>query len=332
MTIDQNTDTDFFKKASCLLITIFKGRVSIDGSGICIETPNTYGLINSQVNIVVIDQETIITVLSGNMTLKRPFRKTLHRSQQAHISAGRIQSIRLLSERNLQSVFHWLLSPGRGESGKVRCRIYAETAISQQKENLRRRCRFSGKQWSTDFRHHYQWCMKVPKAKVDAETRARAEALKHKCAPAHNADKKQRCRIYAETAVSQQEENARRKCRFKGNEWSLDFNHHYQWCLKVPKAKADAETRARTEALKHKCVSAHNAGKKQRCRIYAETAVSQQEENAHRGCRLRGHRWSNDFSRHYQWCLQVPQSQADSETRARDKSLKKCQKPGPVIY
>ena len=260
MTIDQNTDTDFFKKASCLLITIFKGRVSIDGSGICIETPNTYGLINSQVNIVVIDQETIITVLSGNMTLKRPFRKTLHRSQQAHISAGRIQSIRLLSERNLQSVFHWLLSPGRGESGKVRCRIYAETAISQQKENLRRRCRFSGKQWSTDFRHHYQWCMKVPKAKADAETRARAEALKHKCAPALQADKKQRCRIYA------------------------------------------------------------------------ETAVSQQEENAHRGCRLRGHRWSNDFSRHYQWCLQVPQSQADSETRARDKSLKKCQKPGPVIY
>ncbi|MBW2710162.1 MAG: FecR domain-containing protein, partial [Deltaproteobacteria bacterium] len=183
VTIDQNTDPDFFKEAWCILVTIFRGQVSTDGSGICIETPHVYGLINSKVNIVVTDRETIITVLSGSVTMERPVHRTLQRHQQVRVSRGGIQSVRSLSDHQLKSVFQWRHSkPGRQRDPKTaRCRRYAETAVSQQEENLRRGCRFKGNEWSANFNHHYNWCLQVPQSRADAGTRARAEALKHKC-------------------------------------------------------------------------------------------------------------------------------------------------------
>ncbi len=328
VTIDQNTDPDFFKEAWCILVTIFKGQVSTDGSGICIETPHLYALIKSKVNIVVTDRETIVTVLSGSVTMERPVNRILQRYQQARVSRRGIQSVRSLSARQLKSVFPWRDSrSGRQRDPKIeQCRRYAKTAVSQQEENLRRGCRFKGNEWSADFNQHYDWCLKVPPSRADAVNRERAEALKRKCAPAPQANKRQQCRRYAETAVSQQKENLRRGCRFKGSEWSADFDYHYDWCLQVSPSRADAVNRERAEALKRKCAPVPRANKEQRCRRYAETAVSQQAENLRRGCRLRGNRWSDDFRGHYEWCLQVPQSQADSEARERDKSLKKCQK------
>ena len=170
VTIDQNTDPDFFKDAWCILVTIFKGQVATDGSGICIETPHVYGLANSKVNIVVTDHETIITVLSGTVTMERPVNRILQRHQQARVSRSGIQSVRSLSASQLKSVFPWRDSrSGRQRDPRiVQCRRYAETAVSQQKENLRRGCRFKGSDWSADFDYHYDWCLQVPPSRFQS--------------------------------------------------------------------------------------------------------------------------------------------------------------------
>ena len=192
VTIDQNTDLDFFKEAWCILVTVFKGQVSTNGSGICIETPHVYGLVKSKVNIVVTDRETIITVLSGSVTMKRPVNRILQRHQQVRVSMRGIQSVRSLSDHQLKSVFPWRdSSSGRQRDPKIaQCRRYAETAVSQQKENLRRGCRFKGDEWSADFDYHYNWCLQVPPPRADAVNRERAEALKRKCVPASSGEQR----------------------------------------------------------------------------------------------------------------------------------------------
>lgn len=59
-----------------------------------------------------------------------------------------------------------------------------------------------------------------------------------------------------------------------------------------------------------------------RCRNYAEAAVAQQQQNLERRCGFSGGRWLADFNAHYQWCIQVPQSAAENENRARAQALK----------
>ena len=63
------------------------------------------------------------------------------------------------------------------------------------------------------------------------------------------------------------------------------------------------------------------------CRNYASTAVSQNKQNIRRGCGYRGNRWTNDYKGHYNWCMRVNRSTANSETNARTNDLQRCQQP-----
>jgi TolB-like protein len=64
------------------------------------------------------------------------------------------------------------------------------------------------------------------------------------------------------------------------------------------------------------------------CRNYARTAVEQDEENLRRGCGFEGGRWHSDYDMHYNWCMEVPQEDAESENRIRQELLDGCIKPG----
>jgi hypothetical protein len=124
------------------------------------------------------------------------------------------------------------------------CDDYARMAVSQNEQNLRRQCGFTGSRWSSDYNAHYQWCTTVSGESTDSEIRAREDELRQ-CR-----DRRSSCDDYARTAVSQNEQNLRRRCGFAGSRWSSDYNAHYRWCTTVPWESADLETEAREDELR----------------------------------------------------------------------------------
>ncbi|MEW6367126.1 MAG: hypothetical protein AB1714_21055 [Acidobacteriota bacterium] len=68
-----------------------------------------------------------------------------------------------------------------------------------------------------------------------------------------------------------------------------------------------------------------------RCEQYARRAVEQDQENQLRACGLSGARWHGDYDSHFNWCLGVDPSWAESETRARDEDLQKCKGKWPGL-
>ena len=63
------------------------------------------------------------------------------------------------------------------EATNTRCDQYAKTAVSQNQENIRRRCGYTGARWSNNYQGHYDWCKRVSKAFADSETKAREDGL-----------------------------------------------------------------------------------------------------------------------------------------------------------
>lgn len=57
------------------------------------------------------------------------------------------------------------------------------------------------------------------------------------------------CARYAKTAVEQYESFMEKGCGEPSARWSGDYNHHYQWCLRVDTETANAEALARARAL-----------------------------------------------------------------------------------
>ncbi|WP_437506363.1 hypothetical protein [Sorangium sp. So ce1099] len=58
------------------------------------------------------------------------------------------------------------------------CARYADSAVQQQLENIRRGCGFSGPRWSTDRNGHYNWCLGVSDTEAFNENAGRAESLR----------------------------------------------------------------------------------------------------------------------------------------------------------
>jgi len=223
-------------------------------------------------------------------------------------------------------------------SPAVRCDQYANTAISQYMKNMESACGFKGPAWSGNYSNHYEWCMKVPRTQSDAGTKQREDDLANRCAGTQPSQPEGggtmsgpevRCDQYTKSAISQNQENISKGCGFGGPRWNSDYNHHYKWCVNVPKQFADFETSERDKEIKG-CSGTRSPGLKNegvpvgpdaRCDQYAKTAVSQDRQNMERACGLTGPAWNGNYSNHYDWCVRVAQGQADSGTRRRADDL-----------
>lgn len=64
----------------------------------------------------------------------------------------------------------------------------------------------------------------------------------------------------------------------------------------------------------------------QRCRRYAEDAVSDYHDNMRMDCNFGGAQWQENNDAHYQWCLKVPRDAELSAARARSAQLQQCRK------
>ena len=62
------------------------------------------------------------------------------------------------------------------------CCDYANNAVQQNAENIKRNCGFAGPQWSSNYSYHYNWCMSGDNWKIsEDEYKKRKDALALKC-------------------------------------------------------------------------------------------------------------------------------------------------------
>ena len=205
----------------------------------------------------------------------------------------------------------------RGRS--ARCEHYAQIAISQNQENIRRGCGYAGDLWHDDYKAHYRYCRQVGIVEAEKRTTARGRAIE-RCYP------EDRCDAYARVAVWQNKENIRRECGYRGRLWNSNYDKHFQWCRGVAASEAEAANTARSNALRQCPRPVKKDIKKtvDRCEAYAKSAVRQNEENVQRNCGFTGGSWHSDYDAHYRWCRSVSSKMAKSATRARNKSLDNC--------
>jgi hypothetical protein len=162
--------------------------------------------------------------------------------------------------RPTYSVYSWIssyLEPVGDDIRAANCRLYAQTAVSQNEERRKRACgavAANDPKWVSNLDHHYKWCMQQSGQQIlDAGTNEREQFLAKTCQPKYEAGTTSRCVTYSTTAVAQQRYNVNRRCSFTGPEWSPDFNYHYKWCMGgIPKAMTDAGTTYRKNA-QEKC-------------------------------------------------------------------------------
>jgi len=277
--LDENTDPWFeWKKnehgQNCLYFHIEFGQVWVvnDRRLVCFDSPHSGGGIYSIVNIRVDRLATAITVFEGQVRVTRPASQLLRAREDVAVERNRIGPVRVLADRELQEVSRWRdnypldyrrrddyggeerpSGRDRRDRSAQRCDTYARTAIAQNEQNDRRGCGFHGARWSSDYNHHYQWCLAVPEQAARSETQEREIALGTQCREPDSTGDARRCDTYARTAIAQNEQNDRKGCGFHGARWSSDYNHHYQWCLAVPEQAARSETQEREDALRTQC-------------------------------------------------------------------------------
>ncbi|MCU7917576.1 MAG: hypothetical protein KZQ95_04370 [Candidatus Thiodiazotropha sp. (ex Epidulcina cf. delphinae)] len=146
------------------------------------------------------------------------------------------------------------------------CEAYARQALTQFEEAQGEGCEnLNYPVWSVDFRHHYDWCRKVPPREAEKGGELRAGVLRQ-CrgsqgritgtAPAADpgaimgSSRQRACRDYADSAVSQQRRNLAGRCGFQGPQWNGNPEDHYNWCLHGENLKrTEAERLRREEAL-----------------------------------------------------------------------------------
>jgi hypothetical protein len=78
----------------------------------------------------------------------------------------------------------WENTPPCGVQDKQRrCKQYADTAVRQNRLNVKKDCGFTGPGWSSDHKGHYNWCLKVSENAAHQETQSRKIALDNCAVP-----------------------------------------------------------------------------------------------------------------------------------------------------
>jgi len=91
------------------------------------------------------------------------------------------------------------------------------------------------------------------------------------------------CEQYARRAVSMNQENLNRNCRYTGARWTSDYQGHYNWCIKAPRSTVDSETRAREGELKNCQVKPKDCS---HCKVYEDWLIKNAGSCNYQGARL----------------------------------------------
>jgi hypothetical protein len=213
------------------------------------------------------------------------------------------------------------------EDSEDRCRDYATKAISQNDENLRKRCGYTGEAWQANRRAHFDYCLSVSSRQARREQEARNTSLSECEAQGGGGDLDETdCRDYAEKATASAKEAERLGCGYSGDRWTRIYTRHYNWCRLARRGDRAAEAKARDKDLAQ-CRDDQPGGgdDTDRCQPYAEEALQHQAENKKLNCGLSGlPRWSRRLKRHLDFCKDASRDELQSESQARRQALRQC--------
>jgi len=106
------------------------------------------------------------------------------------------------------------------------CKRYAAESVRQNEENLALNAGFTGPAWSSNFDHHYSWCIQgnnlatTPGHLAEREKALQEHAVKFAKEP---------FKRYAKESVRQHGESEFLDTGFKPPVWSNDYRAHYDW-------------------------------------------------------------------------------------------------------
>ncbi len=113
--------------------------------------------------------------------------------------------------------------------------------------------------------------------------------------------KRARCANYAEQAVEQGNRNLAERCGFRGQQWHVNFNRHFDYCMDVRRLERQRQLRVRTRKLKQ-CDQQQQARRRVRCGHLARLAVQQSRTNINNRCGFSGRYWNTSLNRQIEMC------------------------------
>ena len=150
------------------------------------------------------------------------------------------------------------------------CESYAEAAMRANALNRQLGCGYTGGRWGASYRGYFNWCMRNPRERAEANTRAR-ERLIAQCRaapslttpgpepvdddpfggpPVPETADLESCTLYARISQRQAERARRLRCGFFGPEWKTSFGAHFAQCRQMTVPERRRQIRARRAALK----------------------------------------------------------------------------------
>ncbi|MCG8641240.1 MAG: hypothetical protein MI862_16015 [Desulfobacterales bacterium] len=233
------------------------------------------------------------------------------------------------------------------------CERYAQEAVRQNQANLSMQAGFQSPGWSSDYKEHYNWCIRgsninhTPFHLENREKALQAVAVKQ--------GKTAAAKRYAKESVRQNRESKEMGANFPPPVWSSDFNGHYHWSMNggniqtTPTHLAEREKALQIYAIKHNKgpLSAANElikavvpaevksfkmqkgvilpiNKSAFCNRYADTALEQVAlARKHNLPGIVPPVWSDNRSNHFNWCMGVDQKNAESGSKLRQDFLDK---------
>jgi hypothetical protein len=142
------------------------------------------------------------------------------------------------------SLWSLFLFPGASAAADAAfCGDYAAQAAQDAALAAKFNCAYHGPRWTLDEDAHQAWCRAATKMKAEEEARARGEDVRL-CL----------CQWYADRAVAQARESAKRNCPYDGPRWSPDGSQHYRWCVSAKASLATLQSEVKTrDALLADC-------------------------------------------------------------------------------
>jgi hypothetical protein len=213
-----------------------------------------------------------------------------------------------------------------GGSRQDFCADYASQAVSANDANLQQDCRLTGTRWTSDYRTHFSWCLRVNKAEAQQETELRgAEVVR--CQRRADRSSTSLCDHYAQMTMIMINAQNRGQCDFNpaNNRWKADRNFHLRACKAAPNRVPGAEFEIRQRQLS---TCFERAGKEEEaCVAFADDAVAHYDKAVEAQCEFaESRKWNSSKARHYVWCLEASQKEREELSFERDDEIAGCRR------
>ena len=167
-------------------------------------------------------------------------------------------------------------------------------------------------------------------------------------------EKRRFCNDYADAAMRANALNRQLGCGYTGGRWGASRRGYFNWCMRNSRQKAEANTRAREDAIA-RCrnnppmrtpeppvtitpgeddpfggppVREAPMADLESCRLYARIATRQARRARGLGCGFSGPEWAASFDRQFEACRRLTVPERKNLIAIRERALRACRQQG----